>query len=243
MKNLTFLAILMIATLSVQAQDNIVKIGVGSALSATLNLEYERVLNEKTSVLAEVAFGFPINVSDIIFNASGIEDAQNSIDVTSGAYTRFYFVGEYRYYTKKEGAKGFYVGPYLKLSNYSIDFEGTYSNSNNGFTDIPSEINTGLFVAAVGGTIGYQWLINDKFAINWNFIGLGGSINRVSASFTSSDENVFEAWEQDVREFLNEVPSGSSINITSDNSTKTIEGAGAFPFLNARVGLSLGYRF
>lgn len=241
MKKFTFLAILMITVLGVQAQDNIVKIGLGSIFSKTLNLEYERVLNENTSILGEVAFGLPIDVSDLLFNLSGIEEAESSIDIASGKYTRFYFVGEYRYYIKGEGATGFYAGPYLKLANYSIDFEGSY-NSNN-FANVPAEINAGMFLVAAGGTVGYQWLINDKIAINWNIVGLGGSINRVKAGFTSSDEGVFEAWEEDIRAFLDEVPGGSSLNLASDNGTRTIDGAGSFPFLNLRTGLSIGYTF
>lgn len=245
MKKTTILAVMMIIAFGVKAQDNIVKLGLGSILNRTVNLEYERVLTEKTSFLAEVGIGLPADIGETVFNASGINDGTNvnAIDVTSGKYNSFYFVGEYRFYTKGEGAKGFYVAPYLKFSNYSIDFEGTYTNTDRGFTDIPSEINTGMFVAALGASIGYQWLVNDKVAINWNIVGLGGSINRINAGFTSSDEGVFEAWEQDVRDFLSGVPSGSSIDITSDNASKTIEGSGSFPFVNLRVGLSVGYKF
>lgn len=243
MKKTTILVVLMLVAFGMQAQDNIVKLGIGSALSRTINLEYERVLTEKTSLFAEVGFGLSANINDGIITATGLEGTQNDINVTSGKYNSFYFVGEYRFYTKGEGAKGFYIAPYLKLSNYSLDFEGTYSNSTNGFTDIPTEINTGMFVASIGGTIGYQWLISDKVAINWNILGLGGSINTVSAGFTSADEDVFASWEEDVREFLGEVPSGSSFEVTSDNTTKTIDASGSFPFLNLRISLSVGYMF
>jgi hypothetical protein len=243
MKKTTILVVLMLVAFGMQAQDNIVKLGLGSAINRTINLEYERVLTEKTSVLAELGFGLGASIGDQTISATGIEGGENGIAISSGKYNSFYFVAEYRYYTKGEGPKGFYVAPYLKFSNYSLDFEGTYNNSTNGFTDIPSEINTGMFVAAVGGTIGYQWIVNDKVAINWNIIGLGGSINTISAGFTSSDEDVFASWEQDVREFLDEVPSGSNIEITSDNETKTIDGSGSFGFLNLRLGLSIGYKF
>ena len=100
-----------------------------------------------------------------------------------------------------------------------------------------------MLVAAIGGTMGVQWLIKDKFAINWNIVGLGGSINRVSAGFTSSDQDVFEVWRQDVEDFLVDVPGGSSFSVEADNANRTIDATGSFPFVNVRVSLSVGYRF
>jgi len=243
MKKVTFFVFAMILSFGVQAQENIAKLGLGSLLNRTINLEYERVLSDKNSVFAEIGISIPYNLNQRIIDLVGVEGGQNGIDVTSGKVSSFYFVAEYRFYTKGEGAKGFYVAPYLKLANNSIDVEGLYNNSDNNLINVATSIEAGLFSASLGGGIGYQWLINDKIAINWNFIGMGLSVNTVSAKFTAEDNNVFEAWAQDVREFLNDIPQGDNIEVVSDNSTRVIDGAGTVLFAGFRTGLSIGYIF
>lgn len=234
----------MAVAFAANAQQNVAKIGVGSILNSTINLEYERVINDKSSVLGEIGIGIPANIGDAVFGASGVDGSTaEGINVTEGKVSSFYFVGEYRYYTKGDGARGFYVAPYLKLANYSFDITGQYNNTANGISNIPAEINTNMFVAALGAGIGYQWLINDKFAINWNIVGIGASLNTVKAEFTADDNDVFEEWETEVRSFLDDIQGGENIDITADDLTKTIEGKGGFIFPNVRIGLSLGYAF
>ncbi len=226
------------------AQQNVAKIGLGSAINGTINLEYERVLTDKSSVLAEIGIGIPTDIGETVFEASGVDGTTaEGISVNEGKYSNFYFVGEYRIYTKGEGARGFYFGPYLKLSNYSIDIDGEYNNTAVGLNNIPAEIDVNMFVGAVGAGIGYQWLIGDKFAINWNIVGLGASFNTLNAQFTAADNNVFEAWEQDIRDFLDETALGESIDLSSDNATRVIDATGGAVLPNLRAGISLGYAF
>jgi hypothetical protein len=244
MKKVTMFMFAITVAFAVNAQQNVAKIGVGSILNSTINLEYERVLNDNSSVLGEIGIGIPADIGDAVFTATGVDGTTaEGITVTEGKASSFYFVGEYRYYTKGEGARGFYVAPYLKFSNYSFDITGEYNNTASGISDIPAEINTNMFVATIGAGIGYQWLINDKFAINWNIVGLGASLNTVNAEFSAADNDVFEEWESEVRAFLDEIPSGSNIDLSSNNETRTIEGTGGFFFPNVRVGVSLGYAF
>jgi hypothetical protein len=241
MKKVLIICVLAALGLTANAQQNIAKIGVGSLLNRTLNLEYERVLTEKTSALLEVGVSFPADLGAQVLDLTGVDATTNSIVVNSGKFNSFYVVGEYRYYPKGGSGKGFYLAPYLKLANYSIDLEGTYNNNASGFINIPAEINTGMFVAAVGGGIGYQWLIKDRVAINWNFISLGGSFNVLSAEFTADDVNVFEAWKEDIELFLADFP--GAYDLIADNTDRTIKGSTGFGFVNARTGVSVGIKF
>lgn len=244
MRKVTMFFFAMVITFAANAQQNIAKIGIGSILNSTINLEYERVLNDNSSVLGEIGIGIPSDIGDQAFSLSGVDGTTSEgISITEGRTSSFYFVGEYRYYTRGDGARGFYVAPYLKLANYSFDITGQYNNTSTGASNIPAEINTNMFVAAIGAGIGYQWLINDKFAINWNIVGVGASLNTVSADFTAEDNDVFEEWESEIRAFLDEIPSGENIDLTSDDAARTIEGKGGFIFPNLRIGLSLGYAF
>ena len=245
-KIMIFVAVIMMA-ISAQAQDNIVKLGVGGLWYGGINLEYERVLTEKTSILGEIGFTVPRNFGEERINGwvdfFGIQDAESSINITSIKLNTFYFAAEYRYYLGSEVAKGFYAAPYLKLSNYSASAEGNYDNNN--LIDIASDIEIQYFTASVGASIGHQWIINDQITVNWNILGLGLGINTVSANFTSTDQNnVFAEWEKDVKEFLDGLPFvGDKFETTSDNATKKIDGSATLISPTFRFGLSIGYMF
>jgi hypothetical protein len=236
-----FLFAVLATAFTAQAQQNIVKIGVGSMFNRTLNLEYERLLTEKTSVFGEFGYQFPINVPAGLVDFTEGTGSTNNLVINEGTYNNVYFAAEYRIYTAGVAGKGFFVAPYLKLSNYSFDVTGTYNNDVNGFINIPAEVNLGYFSASIGGQLGYQWIIKDKVTINWSFIGLGVGLNRLSAGFTADDNDVFEEWEQDVNDFLAQFP--GNYELKSDNATRTIDAAGTVILPAARASLSIGYRF
>lgn len=236
-----FLFAILATAFTAQAQQNIAKIGVGSMFNRTLNLEYERLLTEKTSVFGEIGYQFPIDVPSQLVNFTEGTGSENNLIINDGKYNNFYFAAEYRIYTGGEAGRGFFIAPYLKLSNYSFDVNGTYNNNANGFINIPAKVNLGYFSTSIGGQLGYQWIVKDKVTINWSFIGLGVGINRLSAGFTAADNDVFEKWEQDVNDFLANFP--GNYQLSSDNATRTIDAAGTVILPAARASLSIGYRF
>jgi hypothetical protein len=146
-----FLFAVLATAFTAQAQQNIVKIGVGSMFNRTLNLEYERLLTEKTSVFGEFGYQFPINVPAGLVDFTEGTGSTNNLVINEGTYNNVYFAAEYRIYTAGVAGKGFFVAPYLKLSNYSFDVTGTYNNDVNGFINIPAEVNLGYFSASIGG--------------------------------------------------------------------------------------------
>jgi|AntRauTorckE5430_2_1112549.scaffolds.fasta_scaffold02695_3 hypothetical protein len=242
MRKLSLLLFAVLATaFTVQAQQNIAKIGVGSIFNRTLNLEYERILTNKTTIFGEIGYQFPVDIPSAAVDFTEDAGSTNALTVTDGKYNNFYVALEYRIYTGGEAAKGFFVAPYLKISNYSVDVNGTYNNDNNGFVDVPAEVNLGYFATSIGGQLGYQWIIKDKVTINWSFVGLGVGFNRVSAGFTAQDNDVFEAWEQDVNDFLADFP--GSYQLESDNAARTIDAAATVVLPAARASLSIGYMF
>ncbi|MFK7948814.1 MAG: DUF3575 domain-containing protein [Saprospiraceae bacterium] len=243
MRKLALLVVLFCITVTVHAQENIVKLGLGSALNGQINLEYERALTEKTSVLAEVSFKIPNKLPDNFFSQLEGDGTVNNIQFDEGKLGGFLFAAEYRFYTKGNAPKGFYISPYLKLNNNKFDLTGSYNNNTTGATNIASEASLGLFSASIGGNIGYQWLIADKVSINWNILGLGLGINRVSGEFTAADNGVFDDFAQDVTEFLDAIPILPNIAIESSNAEQTIKASDSFLFPAARVSLSVGYAF
>lgn len=243
MRKLALLTTMFCMAVMVQAQDNIVKLGLGSAAQGGINLEYERVLTEKTTVLVELNFKVPSSIPGTAFDQVENQGTTNNLQFTSGDVKGFMFAGEYRFYTKGNAPQGFYLAPYLKLNNNQLDLTGTYSNNITGATNIAAAAGLGLFTASVGGNIGYQWLIADKVAINWNILGLGLGVNRISGDFTADDNGVFNDFRQDVETFIEYFPGLRNALLTSDNTARTIDAAGGFIFPTARVSVSIGYAF
>jgi hypothetical protein len=82
---------------------NNVKINVISILASTAAVSYERQLNASSSAV------FQLN-----YTGASISDTKiRGIIATP----------EYRYYPKKEGFKGFFVGPYLRYQNLKFESE------------------------------------------------------------------------------------------------------------------------
>lgn len=245
MRKLSLLAVILCLTVVAHAQENIAKIGLGSALNRQINLEFERVLTGKNSVLAEVSFKIPNNLPDGFFAQIEGEGIQNNVQFDDGEFGGFLFAAEYRIYTKGNAPQGFYFSPYLKLNSNTFDLSGSYNNNNTGTTNIPSSADFSLFTTSVGGNIGYQWLIADKVAINWNILGLGLGINRISGEFTAMDDDpgIFDDFAQDVTSFLNEIPGLPTIDIESNDAEQTIKASDSFFFPTARISVSIGYAF
>lgn len=236
-----FLFAVLAMTFTAQAQQNIAKIGVGSIFNGTLNLEYERLLTEKTSVFGEIGYQFPIDIPAQLVDFTEGTGSANNLVINDGKYNNFYFAAEYRIYTAGEAGRGFFIAPYLKISNYSFDVNGTYNNNANGFINIPAEVKLGYLATSIGGQLGYQWIIKDKITVNWSFIGLGLGVNRLSAGFTAQDNDVFNSWEQDINDFLANFP--GDYQLKSDNAARTIDAAGTVILPAARASISIGYMF
>lgn len=90
-------------------------------------------------------------------------------DVRASGY-KFGF--EYRFYLKKENKypapRGVYIGPYLSYLSFSndrdleIDFNGTKEFGS---------LDTKLYVVNTGVQLGYQFILNNRWAIDLVFIG------------------------------------------------------------------------
>ncbi len=241
MKKLLFFAAILFFAANVQAQQ-IVKLGIGSLTHKAINLEYERVLTNNTSILAEVSYQIPMNFPDKLLDWGQDEGSANKLVFSDGKLRNTFVAAEYRIYTGGEAPKGFYIAPCVKLSRYSFDMEGTYTNNTNG-NFVSASADGTLFTASLGGQVGYQWVIQDNLTINWSFLGLGVGLNRVKAGFTANDTNVFDSFAEDVRTYTQNIPGLKQIDLISDNLNKRISGSGGFVFPTTRVSVSVGYMF
>jgi hypothetical protein len=95
--------------------------------------------------------------------------------------------GEYRFYLAKEnkyGAPhGIYIGPYVAYNRFTN--ERTIEVDNNG-TPEEATLNTNFTVLNVGFQLGYQFVINNRWAIDLVFVGPSASNYRYTAKLNTS---------------------------------------------------------
>lgn len=233
------------------AQQNVVKLGLGSAFQQDLNLKYERTFAEKHSFQIAFLGDFPQTFNPL--SRFGV-DSDDYVGKLSG----FAVVPEYRYYFSAKGApRGFYAGAYLKYRQRNLNFTSDFG------TDLDIKARARLQNFGIGLGCGVQFLISDRFAIDWNIVGLGYNQFFASASVEPLNEEDFDELKMDLQEVVEDLkyPSdnqasdfiseeefndlksflGDAIDATESQGFKT--GRYPFGFLDFRTGVSVGYAF
>lgn len=258
MKKLSISFVFLLAGLFTFAQQNVIKVGLGSAFQRDLQLKYERSFAEKHSfqigVLADFtesldnngAANLPLGLGVVIDEAFDLK------------YGGFAIIPEYRYYFSKAGSpRGFYLGAYARYRqrNGSID-------SNFG-TSIGIDASATLWNIGAGIGMGAQFLISDRFVIDWYIGGLGYNRFFLSANIAPTNDADFEQLQMDL---LEEIDGYSYQDTGFDEATLSMEdfntaksqirdavantelrefdtGNLGFGLLDIRTGVSLGYAF
>lgn len=185
MKNfIRILGLSMITLLTAHAQEstetdirkNTIKLDLTSywLYRNAVNFTYERITkpNQSFSVTA------------------GYQEFPRSTNLGSGIAVKednkkngFKFGGEYRFYLAKEnkfGAPhGVYIGPYFAFHQFKN--ERTIEVDNNGTLE-EAILNTKFNVLNIGFQLGYQFLINNRWAIDLVFVGPSASNYRFKAT-------------------------------------------------------------
>lgn len=221
------------------AQDNAIKLRIGSVLMSTGYLEYERALNEKSSVTG--AFHFTkANISQLqdVFQSDG--QNEGTVELATPTLSGFGLTFEYRMYTKKEGLKGFYFSPFLRHSQYTIGVETQFSEDN-GDTFIGKQALTLQNTLGLGVSIGSHFNIGEHFSIDVTWIGIGASFSKLKGEITTDDKSVdFRDAAQDIKEEVESNPYLSSYEI-SQNKVEVTSNGFMLPIIRGNV--AIGYRF
>jgi len=237
MKKIILLGLL-IASLNVFPQENVIKAGVLGVAFGDLSLGYERVITPSTSINFNAGY-WDLKMSPV--------DLKSYFDEGEGVWLNEIRNGwnaslEYRFYLgKQEALKGLYLAPYLRYWNNSFVFNDYIpSNNINELFDVRTKISGW----GLGFQMGYQWLINDKISIDWYFFG--ASVERVflNASYVIASNRNFSY--QTIVGDVRDVFSGFNLlekNLVTrpDADRLKIE----LPILSPgiRTGLTIGYAF
>jgi len=157
---------------------NIVKLHLPNLVFKTITLNYERLLTDRSSASLHIGYRIPGALDTTVTDILDIKPTK------ANEFSGFTITGEYRMYSKKKGApKGFYYAPYLRYANYKYLFDGTIDKN---FSNIETKVST----IGLGAQLGYQWVIKDRFVIDWGILGVAAQRYVISGTFSSKDDMV-----------------------------------------------------
>lgn len=243
MKNLLLFALLLTASTFTIAQNQVVKLGITNLGTAALNPEYEYILNDNSSIQAELFVKIPRKVGGRLTGLFEGNKTDNNIIISSSSANYFGFSLAYRYYTGGAAPKGFFVSPFLKYGSFRYAMEATFDDIGGSNFDVPASGNATFNMTSLGADLGYQWIINDKMTVNWSFIGVGFGIVRAKGVFQTELTSEFDEWKMDVEDFLESIPLGleKRLPIQIDVPNEQMSTSGTVPLPVFRSSLSIGY--
>lgn len=169
---------------------------------------------------------------------------------SNGSYTQtqraqfnggFQVTPEVRYYFKGEGTKGFYLGFYLRYSQYSL--QSTLLHREDLYTPMKTYVFKGTLRSTyLGFIMGNQWRLGENLSLDWWILGLQFGRDNIAMSATGdfSSINKFN-FVEDILANINKVPfvKGPKVSVTNTEVSVNF----GFPATWIRTGLCLGYRF
>lgn len=156
-------------------------------------LTYERVLDKDKSVNLHLMY-FRINA----FDTSPALDIPDLSPRNQAFVSAFTLTGEYRMYSTSKyevAPEGFYFAPFVRYSNIRYNFIGeSYSDGTNFF---PGVLESKLSGIGIGGQVGIQYKLEDRFTIDWGIIGLGVNFSSLKVKIRSDQPNIdYESFAQ-----------------------------------------------
>jgi len=174
---LLIISILFSLSMNGFAQDNIIKTSLSGFLIGDFNIGYERKTFNNQSVQFRLGY-FQPTMGPLITEKA----------ITPGEYTFQDSKGvletslEYRWYTKKEGLSGFYLGPYIRY--YGI--RANYSDVVQSYT---FRVEGSMNNIGAGVQLGYHFLISEIVSIDLSFFGAGIDHNSLKLVYTIDQPN------------------------------------------------------
>jgi hypothetical protein len=178
---LTLLAILGMSLHQASAQNKtVIKINPASLFGVTANLQVERAISPNMSFQLGGYYG------GVKFGFLGVGDA---------GIRWWSLTPEFRYYinpAKTAAPSGFYASGFFRYRNLRGDLRGEFSDPDLN-VDLEGTAHLKLDVFSIGGTIGYQFLIGDAFAVDF-FIGPQVNLPKIGLELECSQCNGNESF-------------------------------------------------
>jgi|688.fasta_scaffold265273_2 hypothetical protein len=220
---------------------NIIKLNLSSLAYKNIGVQYERALSSKISFALQGRYmleGTIPGTSQLSDYSTDTINIFKNLKISSWAVTP-----EFRFYVK-EALRGFYIAPYARIRNMSINFPINYTDDNNKAQTINTK---GSFTTIGGGImIGANFKIGNSISLDW-FI-LGGHYSATNIDISSKTSQTLSASDQlEVNDFLASTKEPLSTFIKNYSYSVTgneLRIKGNMNSLGLRgAGINLGFRF
>lgn len=219
------------SSLTVFGQENIIKTGITGYLLGDFNLGFERMTYENQSVQFKMGYFMPV-LSPVISEKT----------ITPSEFTYIGSKGsvqlslEYRFYTSKQGLRGFYLGPYVRYYGIRAEYDDIIQSET---FHVDGSVNN----YGAGFQLGYHFIFKESFSLDISFFGAGIDKNNVKLLYTI-DQPGFNYNEivDDVSEVFDDIPyfeKRLKNEVNQDNLTTKLP----FIFPGLRASISLGIAF
>lgn len=229
------LGICTISGLKAQEKSNLIKLNLWPLSVGNIALEYERSINEHLSINGTISYRPKANLPFKSLWESAFDDDNNILgEAKLGAFS---ITPEVRFYiSNKEVLKGFYIAPFVKYANYSVQTKITVDESNY-HREVPISGTLNAFTAGVA--VGNQWKLGENIYLDWRIVGPSYGFNNgkfEGKTPLNTDE------QREIKRQLEEFDSNLmkiKKEVNADGVTLSTSG----PFAGIRTALSIGYRF
>jgi hypothetical protein len=224
---------------------NVIKFLPTNLAFNSLSFEYERKFTPKSSFI--LGIGFPSSKSfPIIMN----DNSPGSDKITNDAFSTMCIRAAYRHYSgHRIQPSGFYFSPYLKYQKIAASADNQTSGPDPVNPNVNRPYNQKISIDANTLNFGLQWgvqcLIAKRISLDFYFLGIEAGLLNITASVKSSDINMINELETNVRSNVKDLPSFLSDKIAvKRNGTDQVDVTGtSIPYPWLRSGISIGIAF
>lgn len=225
------------STGTMMAQDNVAKLGITSLAYTTVSLTYERVLGDHLGT----QLTFQLMPGRALPGVGGVD----GVSVFTDAKMSYFSLSpEFRYYPSDKGApRGFYIGPFIKYSRFKIGASQSTTIYDDSGVGTFVELDVAFKVPRFGGGLimGTQWLIADKFSIDWTWFGLGYAATTGKLQLESNIPGVTEGLENELEAVEDDLSVLGNASVTSSGDKVTLAVSRPLPML--KFGITFGWAF
>lgn len=217
---------------------NAVKLNVTALVLKNISVQYERAVGEKVTLAGTVRYMPESSIPLKSLFKSLADDPETEKQIDDLRVGNVAFMPEVRYYVGKQGAfRGFYIGAYGNIANYTANVPLKYDDDLNR----PQTIQmSGDLTAITGGLmLGAQFKMSNKLSLDWWI--LGPNYGTSNGNLTGK-KNMNALEQQALRNELEnlDIPlTKFTYEVNSTGATMDFKG----PWAGIRAGICLGFRF
>jgi hypothetical protein len=239
-----FASVLLIPSINVFSQSapkdfkNSVKFNVSNTLlyDNSYQFSYERIIKENQSLTVFAGYQeFPLITIDL--DNVNFDKSSNRNGYSIGADYRFYLGSINKY----KGPRGVYLAPFVSFFQFSTDRDINYTDPNTGAIS-EANLDSKLNLINVGGELGYQFVLWDRFVIDC--VVFGPSLThykyniKLDGEIPDLDKN--EMFQKIIEAMKDKFPGIDGITGDEGIEKKGVQSVTAIGF---RYNISIGYRF